>query len=297
MHIQLQFQPSQSIPGDNSGLFVANLKKIIDELLTETVRLEQRQVSLWYLPRSKENSTQYYMLDVFFFSPTSVIQYSDDVGQIKQVFLKMKTRAQLAVPVGSNIRLNIQFQHGMYLKYEDRITGQKLMPVMEKGWAFLNPGPSITVSEVNWCFRTMFDLNEVERFPFYITVKPTDISVARDQYDRQVDTFYVCIDPFVETTRRNNEDVDDRNAIESDKTPNDTKTSMSDVKEIEYERGFILTVCIIWVIVLLAILYRARQPNVRQQFQESGISSQRQDSIELNVISKPYNDGLMSKCD
>ena len=123
---------------------MANLKKIIDELLTETVRLEQRQVSLWYLPRSKENSTQYYMLDVYFFSPTSVIQYSDAVGQIKQFFLKMKTRAQLAVPVGSNIRLNVQFQHGMYLKlrkYEDRIIGQKLKPVMEKGWAFLNPGP------------------------------------------------------------------------------------------------------------------------------------------------------------
>ena len=143
----------------------------------------------------------------------------------------------------------------------------------------------------------MIDLNDVERFPFYITVKPADISVARDQYDRQVDTFYVCIDPFVETTRRNNEDVDDRNAIESDKTPNDTKTSMSEVKEIEYERGFILTVCIIWVIVLLAILYRARQPNVRQQFQESGISSQSQNSIELNVISKPNTDGLMAKCD
>ena len=291
MHIQLQIQPSQQIPGAISGLFVNNLKTIVDELLTETVRLERRQVSLWYLPRSKENPTQYYMLDVFFFSPTSVIQYSDAVGQIKQFFLKMKTRAQLAVPVGSNIRLNIQFQHGMYLKrmkYEDPIIGQKLMPVMEKGWAFLNPGPSITVSEVNWCFRTMFDLNEVERFPFYITVNSTDISVARDQYDRQVDTFYVCIDPFVETMRV--EDVDDRNAIESDKTPTDTKISMSEVKEVDYERGFILTVCIIGVIVLLAILYRARQPNVRQQFQESGISSQSQGSIELNVVSKPNTD-------
>ena len=79
LNIQIEITPSQTIPDDISEVFVDNIKQMTDKALSDVVRLERRQVSLWYLPRSNANSKEYYLLNVFLYSPSNVIKYSATV--------------------------------------------------------------------------------------------------------------------------------------------------------------------------------------------------------------------------
>ena len=88
INIRIQITPSQTIPDDILEEFVDGLKNMTDKALNDTVRRVRRQVSLWYLPRSNANPTEYYMLDIFLFSLSNIISYSAAVEQIRQFFLK-----------------------------------------------------------------------------------------------------------------------------------------------------------------------------------------------------------------
>ena len=284
LNIQIQITPSQTIPSDISDTFVGNLKQMADKALSNAVRLQRRQVSLWYLPRSKANPTEYYLLNIFLFSPSNVINYSAAVDQIKRFFLKMKTGVKLAILETTNIKLNFQFKHGLELRLNrctDMSNGQTLKPLMEKGWTLINPGPHMTISELNWCFRTVFDLSDIEPYRLYILLKSTNDVVFIDQFDRDGDQFYLCLDLFIELKR-----VKEDFQITQEGTPSsDDDKDMSREIVADPERGLIVTGSLIAVILLLVILYKVKHVMAKKQFEESSRSNQPpSDFVELNVI-------------
>ena len=293
LHLQIQVTPSQAIPGDISDNFQNNLKQMAVEILDETVHLERRQFSLWYLPRSKANPTQYYLLDVYLFSPSNVIGYSAAVGQIKLFISKLKSTLKLAFLVPLNIKLEFQFKHGLELRrnqYTDMTNGKTLQPLMEKGWALTTPGPNIAISEANWCFRAVFDrVSELEDHRVYIRVKAGDHILFRDQYDKQQDLIYICIDLFVE--QQNTENYTP--TIKDIPEPVNDDNTLSKEIVVDSEKGLILIISIIAIILLLGILYRKKNAKERQRSEDSSMSNQTQDCLELNVIGIHNSEGNM----
>ena len=285
LNIQIQITPSEEIPGDISEAFVDNLKQMADEVLSNTVRLEQRQTSLWHLPRSNVNPTEYYMLNVFLFNRSDVIKYSAAIDEIRQFFRKMKTGVKLSILEPSDIKLTFQFKHGLELsrdKYMDMSNGQIHKPLMEKDWTLMYPSPYMTISDVTWCLRTVFDLSEFEEFAFYIIVKSTDNIVFIDQYDRQENQCFVCIDLFIELTHVE----EDSQIIREGKPASEDDKEMSVEVVVDSTRGLIVTVTLIAVILLLVILYKVKSAMTRKQFEESdNRSNHTPDFVELNVIS------------
>ena len=294
LNIKIEITPSQAIPDDIAEIFVDSLKQMADKALNDAVDLKRRQVSLWYLPRSYGNPTEYYLLDVFLFSPSNVIKYSAAIEQIKQFFRIMKTGVNLAVLESSNIKLNFQFKHGLRQrtdKYIDMSNGQTLEPLMDNGLTLKYPGPHMTISEVNWCFRTVFELTEIEVFGDQILVKSTDVLVFIDQTDSLQTQMYICIDMFIK--QRNVEE--DFQINQEEKTPTDDDgdedddeddTNLSEEIVVDSERGLILTVSLIAFIVLLGILYRVKNAKAKKQIEQSARSYQPpSDFVELNVIS------------
>ena len=268
LSVRIQITPSRAIPRSISGVFVDNLKQMADAALDDAVRLARRPVSLWYLPRSNANPTEYYMLDVFLFSQSNVIKYNVAIAHIKQFFLKMKTGVKLTILEALNIKLNFQFWHGVdprIVRYTDVSNGMVLKPLMENGWSLTIPGPYMAISEINWCFRTVFDRSELDYFRHHIVVKSTGTMVFYDQFDRQHDTIYLCIDLFVEQMRHE----EHNHSIKDETAPIDYDSGKYGEITVDSDRGFILTVSMIAIIVLLVILYRVKKALKRKQIEES----------------------------
>ena len=291
INIRIQIIPSQTIPDDISEEFVDGRKKMTDKALNDTVCLVRRQISLWYLPRSNANPTEYYMLDIFLFSPSNVIQYSAAVEQIRQFFLKLKTEVKLAIFEQTNIELYFQFKHGlkqMRDKYLDTSNGKTLKPLMEKGWSLKYQGPHITISEVNWCFRAAFDFSEIEDpGSGYMIVKSTNIIAFNDQCEVHLNHIYLCVDLL--GVQRHVHVEEDFNIIQEEITPSDYDNDISGESVVDSARGLVMTMSVVAVIVLLVILYRGKQAMARKQSEESARSNQPTDFVELNVINDPNN--------
>ena len=289
LNIKIQITPSQAISDDISEVFVNNLKNMVDGTLSDTVSLQRRQVSLWYLPRSNMNPTQYYLLDVFFFSPNNVIKFSVAIEQIKDFFHKMKTRAKFPILERLNIKLNFQFKHSLierFNKYIDMSSGQTLQPLMKKGWKFMMPRPYITVSDVNWCFRADFDDTEIEMLEAHIFgVKSADIFLHIGQYDifrtKTKMLMYLCIDLFIDESQVK----EDPPNIPEEISPGDNDSDLSGEITVASERGLILAGTLTAVILLLVILYKVKKAAVRKQPDESASLNRSSDFVELNVIS------------
>ena len=283
LHLQIQITPSQAIHGTIFEVFVEQLKDTADNVLRDTVRLEQRQVSLWYLPRSKANPTMYYLLDVYLFNPSNVIGYSAAVGQIKQFFLKLKT-IKLAVLEPSKIKLNFQFKHGVKQRrnaYKDMSNDETLKPLMEKEWTLMNPAPYVTISELNWCLRATFDPSDIEFLGDFIRVRSTDILMYIDQIDTLPNQLYLCVDLFIHP-RNIKEDL---HINKEEKIQLDDAGRANDDADGDSERGFIVAVTLVALILLLFILYKRKNTLKRRQTEESNRSDQTPtDYVELKVI-------------
>ena len=286
LHIQIQVTPSTEIPSDLVVVFVDELKQMSEKVLRDEISLEWRQVSLWRLPRSNSNLSQYYLLDVYLFSPSNVIEYSPAVGQIKQFLFKLKTGIKLSVLDPLNIKLDFQFKHGLKQQrkgYTDIIEGRNLEPLMGKGGTLIEPRPHVTISEVNWCFRAAFDLSVDEYFINYIRVKSTDTIVFEDQYERQDDQFILCIDLFQKEMLTGDDKADS-----DGKAPIVDDYGVSEKIVVDSERGLIVTFSVVMVILLLVILHRVKKANTKRQVRGSAGSNQQypHEDIELNVLSK-----------
>ena len=288
LNMKIAVTPSQPIPGDIFGLFAGNLKQVADEVLDATISLD-RYVSLWYLPRSNTNPTQYYLLDIFLYSPSNVIEYSSAIGQIKQFIFKLKT-AKFSVLEPANIKLDFQFKYCIELEmglYADKIRGKTLKPLMETEGYTLPYRPHITISEVYWCFRAAIEAHELDYFRIYMRIKATDKIVFKDQFEIQGDQAYLCIDHFLKQKTLE---------IGFQNTQNDKATVVNDVTTeivIDSERGLILTVSVIAIILILIIRYRMKNKRQQQETQESNTSDRQQpsDDIELDVIDNQNKDG------
>ena len=283
INIRIQMTPNLPIPGRMSKDFEDSLKNMADKVLSDVVQLQRRQVSLWKLPRSDQNPTPYYLLDIFLFSPSNVIQFSAAIEQAKQYLRTLQEEVNHAVLKPPNIKLGIQFKHGLERgrnSYIDVMNGKTLKPLMGKGWSLIEPGPYMAISDVNWCYRTAFGLSEIEDYIKFIRVNSTDIIAPLDQYDLYQDQIYLCIDLFIEN--KNAEEVFDIN--QEVKSAADSNSGVSEGLVIDSERGLILTVSVIAVILLLVIRYRVKHAKAEKRSEEPVESSNAPGGIELNVI-------------
>ena len=275
--------PNLPIPGHISKDFEDSLKNMADKVLSDVVQLQRRQVSLWKLPRSDQNPTPYYLLDIFLFSPSNVIQFSAAIEQAKQFLRTLQEEVNHALPKPPNIKLDIQFKHGLERRrnsYIDVMNGKTLKPLMGKGWSLIEPGPYMAISDANWCYRAAFGFNEIEEYIKFIRVNSTDIIAPLDQYDLYQDQIYLCIDLFIEN--KNAEEVFDIN--QDVKSAADSNIGVAEGLVIDSERGLILTVSVIAVILLLVIRYRVKHAKAEKRSEEPVESNNAPGDIELNVI-------------
>ena len=283
INIRIQITPSIAIPDGISKDFVDGLKNVTDKALSDAVELQRRQFSVWKLPLSGENPEPYYLLDIFLFSPSNVLKFSDVIVQTKQFLLVLQEEIKRTVPLPPNIKLVCQFKHGLERKrnaYIDVMTGKTLKPLMEKGWSLIEPGPYMIISDVNWCYRAAFGFDEIEDYLKFIRVKAMDIIAFVDQYDLYKDNIYICIDRFI-AKKHAEEEFDITQEV---KTTADKNSGVSEEVVIDSERVLILTVSVIVVIILLVIRYRVKHAKAEKRSEESVESNNAPGDIELNVI-------------
>ena len=294
IHIQIQITPSQPIPTGISQVFQEELKQMTSNMLRDIIPLERRQVSLWYMPRYDRTQTEYYVLNVFLFSQSNIIDYSAAVEQTKEFLLKLKSDVKLAVLEPMNIELDFQFKHGLTLArkdIKDKINGKSLKPLMEFGWVLMEPRPYITISEVNWCFKAAFSRAELDDYRIFIRVQSTDVIVFSDQFESEDGQFYICVDHFVKH-QRVEDDKADNPRVKQEKAPAENDVAVFDEEVVvDSERGLILALSAIAVILVLVILKRVRKAKAEQQIQEPASSDkQPSDDIELDVINNQQKD-------
>ena len=155
------------------------------------------------------------------------------------------------------------------------------------------PGPIITISEVNWCFRAVFDLSEIDYTRFYILVQSTtDNIVFRDQFDRQENQFFVCIDIFIKPTP-----VKEEPQIIRVEKSSDGDKDMSGETDGDSQReidGLIVIATLIAVVLLLVILYKVKNAIARKQSEVSTTRSNRPppEFVELSIINNQNTTGI-----
>lgn len=276
LNTRIQIRPNQNIPKQFSALFVGNLKEIANDSLRNVKSLQTVELSLWHLPVSQRNPTEYYLFDIYFFNTTGTINYGLAVTEIQNIFNRIKSNKKLTLSTGLRIDLSFDFNHRIDIlgrgMFDIEVqTGGRLLPLMGKEWTPRLPRPYMTISNVNWCYRTDFDaVEKVSKYSYRIM--PADMIV----YQHQVDIEYIktslgsvklhayaCIDLFVEHVNVDREQTANR----------DSKTKIVDTYSMSQNNMVNIIVASAFGALLLGIiLYKVNSMSSGQRLQREDIN-------------------------
>ena len=118
-------------------------------------------------------------------------------------------------------------------------------------------------------------------------MKSSKIIAFNDQYDVHLNHIYLCADLL--GVQRHVHVEEDFGIVQEEITPTDKDSDITGESVVDSDRGLVMTMSIIAVIVLLVILYRVEQALTRKQPEESPRPNRPTDFVELNVINDRNN--------
>lgn len=267
LNMNLRITPIQEVPEEISSEFVDKLWKLVNGTIKNVTSLRLLEVSLWHLPKSHQNHKEYYHFQVFLFNTTGKIKYDVSILEIKRVFNNLRSRGLVELTNGTVIGITVEFNHGV-TKYGRALRdisakeSGKLYPLMGKNWNYRDPGPHMTISNVNWCYRTGFD--EIQMItPIMFEIKPANIIVYNEQFDiEQTGIFsaviYICIDLlFNQTSVKQNTNAKTTKAIQ------ESKDDTAEVSHLSDKIVVIVILSVIGGILLLIIFYKVQHVRTR----------------------------------
>ena len=257
LHLKLKVTVSQAIDKKLRSVFADALKHLLSVSMEQKTSLASAETSVWYLPRSDHNPEEFYILNIYLFNSSNEIHYGYGIREIYEFLKILKLKSSLTLADDVNVQLRYDFAPQVEATYElqDKSinNGAKLIPLMDKGWKPIRPGPVMVVSDSNWCYRTELRRNEIQ---FYgtrdIKIIESGAVIYYDQYDKDfIGEYRLCID-YIDIDRENNVPVVNNDIIleatEDDKNSNPWYVSESAV----------LTWCVLGLVLLCTALYKVR---------------------------------------
>ena len=197
LNIKLEIMPSLKIAKADRLEFANTLKYLVNSSLEQTTSLHSRHLSLWYLPRSDMNQDEFYFLNMFLSGPNGVVKYDKSVKEIHDFYNDLKTKSKLKHKNGLDVTLQYKFGNRVLVgkPVTSLLGGVSLVPLLENGWHLTQAGPWMTISESNWCYRTVIMRNETEFVAKNVLmIKQANIQLFRDQFERNHLEYYICLD-------------------------------------------------------------------------------------------------------
>ena len=256
LHFKLQIIVDQPVSNALRPEFADALKYVFSQTAKRTISLQTlEKLNLWYLPRSNKNPTEYYLFEVYLFNSSSEIQYNKAVREIYTFIQLIKTVRSLTFKNGKIVRLTYQFGHqvktdrrGILL---DITNASPLRLLVEK---HRKPDLSMTISNTNWCYRTILASNEVVYYGNILRIKGSEVIIYEDQFDSG-DWFYLCIDVF--------SDIDgnkEKHPVNTTEIITISDKNFEDSDEIPwyFTRTSAMTFFLICIVVLSIVFYKVR---------------------------------------
>lgn len=269
LNIKLQMTPSHDIPDEFTMDIADKLLTIVNRTMRNKISLEVRDVYIFYLPKSKRNPQIYYLFDIFLFNTTAEIKYSTAVMESKKFFEEIKQTIQMH----NNLKttgFKVEFSHrtkvmSHHTYIDTSVTsGGVLVPLMTEGLTTKLPRPSISISDINWCYRTSFqssdEIEVVSKYVLRLTL--IDLIVYKEHYDvtKTGDAVYVCLDFLVRQVNLKEKTPKTLNegGIFGEEKDRESGTTISG-----WSKEIILTGSIFFAVLIGIFLYRARAAFVK----------------------------------
>ena len=255
--------------------------------LSRYVTLQIRHISVWFGPHGTKAQNKYYMFNLYLYNTSDTIDYSLAVNEIKDFFYDLKSHENLSLLDGTEIGLNIKFNHRLdirrykpslkvpssFVQWDISVTaGGRLSPVV--GTFFNREQRFMRITNLNWCPRVAFasfkDLNEVEWLKENCHIKQANITAYQTQFDDRstnppvghigphYDTvYYFCLDLFVDHMNTNHPDKSSGNTnyVKSPILLNDKNNNGSDMTSPES----IIIVSVFGSLILIIAFYRVKR--------------------------------------
>lgn len=145
------------------------------------------------------NSNEAYIFNIYLIGPDNLIKYDDAIKGVRSFYQSIRKTASISLENGQQIHLIYNYAHRFILSdtfrsFLDLKSGDVLSPLMEKGWRLEHLGPSVKVSDVDWCYRTVLTKSEVQTLSRYTKkIQQSNIVLYFDQFDESSLYCLTCI--------------------------------------------------------------------------------------------------------
>ena len=199
INLKIKVTPEQYVHGKAAKEVAKELKLRVSALLTNLMSLQTRDITVWFLPKIDEKTTRSFLLDIFVYNVSKKVKYNRAVLELHDFFNAIKSLN--SIQISKETTLRVTYKIGHKLDYDNQLGN--LYHLMGDGSKRYSKSNHLTISDVNWCIRTEFTADEVERLGRNVyRVKKTNTLLYNDQYD--IDTIqdqsrmYTCVDYFVD---------------------------------------------------------------------------------------------------
>ena len=175
------------------------LKLSVISFLKNHVSLQIRDINVYCLPDMDGKHTQPFLVDIFIYNASNKVKYNRAVLELHDFFYATKSSNKLLI--SNDTALGVTYEIGHQSDYSDDLKTLHLL--IGNRLKRKKPKNHLTISDVNWCVRTEFTANEIERLGLTVyRVLKTSIIIYNDQYETDTFTdpnrFYTCIDYFID---------------------------------------------------------------------------------------------------
>ena len=268
INFKLKITPVQGIQGKIVNEVAEKLQLRVNTMLENVVGLQPREVLVWFLPKSNGKTVSYYLFDIYVYSASNKVKYDRAVQELHNFFNTIKSLHSLQLSEETELELKYDIGH----KLRSTPTGlidlgvrdRKLHSLIGDSWKLQQPVNYLTISDVNWCIRTEFIADEIEKLGLSVyRVKQTKTILFKDQYDIDSDAdpncLYTCLDYFLDDVVTENGPT---------KIPNDIFHISEDPKDATDTlslSGFAIVGAVFVVVMLGIILFKARSAFRKRQ--------------------------------
>ena len=256
LNLKIQITPDREISNAIAAEFEGLLNDTVNYIFKKSFSLQVRDIFLLYLQNKQRNRKKYYVFNIYLYSSTGKIKFSQAIMETKTFFTGMKSRILPPLSNGITVRLKVEFAHKIRTGFQaflDLSNGRSLTLSMKDAWKRRIQRPNLEISDIHWCYRAGFNEKDfkvmglmVHEINPSVTVYGTEFDIGIDPDDHDVNV-YICIDLVV--TRTNREDV--RSTRNTDRT---LDKIIDDEAEKVSDKGMVLMVCLV-VAVVLGILF------------------------------------------
>ena len=201
INFKIKVTLQQKVQGKTVKEVAKKMKFIVISFLKNQVSLQIRDINVYCLPNMDGKHIQPFLVDIFIYNASNKVKYNRAVLELYDFFYAIKSSNKLQI--SNDTALGVTYEIGHQSDYSDDLKTLHLLignrPKRNK------PKNHLTISDVNWCVRTEFTANEIERLGLTVyRVLKTNPILYNDQYETDTfadpHLFYTCIDYFIDDT-------------------------------------------------------------------------------------------------